>query len=218
MSGMSRFTQNVVDLLAARRFWFMFVLPMLMFGVVAVATPNLLNFALISLSTVICIAYWPETYRILAEKSPLDEQSFLIIGIFGSWSTVIYMSALTLVWRYLDQPLWIPNSDLTSFRIFAMCGAAYMHIQPHAMRPSVPTQRLLKVGYIAALVVFLGLVALNMDRLRSIWQRAREPHDLHQPMSLKDEENEIYNRLRHYGQSEDRAEDYVVGPLPVPQR
>lgn len=218
MLALQHFVRGVVDLFAARRFWLMLMLPSLTFAAVALATPDqifiiFLNFVLISLSTVICIAYGPEAYRILAGKSLLDEQGSVIVGIFTAWFTVIYLTVLNLFWRYLGQPSWIPNSDLTSFRIFLMCFAASMHIRPHVMRERVPTRRLLNIGIGAAVVVFVTLIVVYSGDLRRMWQSSREPYRA-QPISLR--EGGIYSRPHRLGQADDRPEDFIAGPVPRP--
>ena len=177
MKMIAAFARGLWGLLSARLFWKICVLPIIFWGLLAVLTPDpvliiILRVFLIAFAVNVCVAYGHETFMILSERAPFDRQGKIIVGVFLSWSTYVYLSALSLIWRYYGQPPWVLNSDLASLPIFVGCGAAALHLSPHVMHGRVPTRRLLYIGMILAIATAIALFAVYATDIYILWQRS----------------------------------------------
>jgi hypothetical protein len=78
----------------SRLFW-LFIVPNIVFGAIALLTPatgfiTVLNAALVALAMGVCLAYGPPVIAVLAsDKRPMDRADWLGIGIFCSWFAVV---------------------------------------------------------------------------------------------------------------------------------
>lgn len=134
-------------------------------GALALATnaPPLiefLNFLLLSCAIGALVTFFTRMWAALFSPNPRpgDIVSF---AIWWGWFAWVETRLLSLIWRYLDKPDALIDSDLTTHTIAIALLAALGHIAgPEAIEGRVPTKEWVRIGaFVAAgLSVFVCLV------------------------------------------------------------
>ena len=146
--------------LFGRRFWIYFVLPQVVFGVLAVLTDAsdlipILSVALVALSFGVCVAFLPAALTFFSGTGAMDRADALSIGIFATWFGSALSGSWGVAWRYAGEPLWLANNDFVSyFRYMAVCGAILHLAAPGAITDRIPPSRWVKIGAIVAVSIF----------------------------------------------------------------
>lgn len=123
------------------------------------------NVVMLSLAFGIVVAYAPSVWQDL-KSATLDGAAILSIGIFASWSAIIYRTGSSILWRLNDKPVEWLDSGVWGFHIGISCFAALCHlIAPEAVSGRVPKRQWVRIGIMVAFGVFVGagMVVLNLD-------------------------------------------------------
>ncbi len=158
-----------------RRFWYLLALPILVFVPLAYYTEDtalilVLNIVLASVASAITVTFTPEAMRILIGKGHMNRGDLFAYGIWLSWGAVVYRVIETLAWRYLGQPMWLVNSDITSGNLFISCVAGIFHIaRPGELNDRLPIRQNIRIGIIVGLSVAAGLAVVERDDICVAW-------------------------------------------------
>ena len=164
-----------MQFLSRRRFWVLIVLPPALFVFLSYMTQDqalilILSVVLTAISTTATVAFTPEAFRIIHADVPMTRSSYLVYGIWVSWSANVYGACLGLFWRFVGEPDWIPDSDFTSLRLFLLCVAGACHvIKPDGLTEHVPTREAIRVGLIVGAAVGIGLLIVYFPDICTAW-------------------------------------------------
>ena len=165
------------------RFLGLFVLPNIVFAVLAItaeALPliSILNLVVITLAVNICIAFAPSAIKSMFGTHQLNKVDFLTLGIFSVWFSIVLGTGMTLVWRYLGEPSWVIDNNFNSYRSFMLVCAAVFHLaSPGSIHDAVPSRRWIKIGAWIAAGVFAALLLLYASDVRQNFRLTIKPHD-----------------------------------------
>lgn len=146
------------------RFFWLFIMPNIVFGVIALATSatimiSVLNAALFAVAIGVCFAYGPPVLNTLVSGRTMDRADWLGIGIFCSWFSIVIIRAWSIIWRYLGKPEWLLESDIVSYALYLQLCAAVFHLAaPGAIGNRVPPRRWINIGVAVAVFIFAALV------------------------------------------------------------
>lgn len=149
-----------------RRVLTLFIVPNLLYALVALSTDaqlliTLLNGALLALAVGVCVAYYPVVWLVLKDEAENDTADWLGLGVFCSWAAIVYARIFSMIWRaWGGDGDWMLNSDLVTYQLFLSISAAVFHLgAPGAIgNRRVPTVRWVKTGIYAAAGAFGALV------------------------------------------------------------
>lgn len=147
-----------------RRFFWLFIVPNLVFAVVALLTNatamiSILNLALLAGAIGVCLAYGPSVLNTLTTGRAMDRADWLGVGIFCSWFSIVVIRAWSIVWRYLGKPEWLLESDIVSYALYLQLCAVVFHLAaPGAIGDRVPARRWINIGIFVAALIFVALV------------------------------------------------------------
>jgi len=150
-----------------KRFFLFFILPQIIFlcSVLALGGSQLIeifNILNLSLAVGVVVAYAPVVFNSIFSDRPLDRADWLGIGIFLSWFATIELRTYSIIWRWMDQPLWLTQSEILSYALFCQTTAAIFHLAaPGAINNRIPTRRWINIG-IAVTLVVIGALALGL--------------------------------------------------------
>ena len=153
----------------------LYTLPLAAFAALSYATEDqalilILNIVLAAFATTIVVSFSGEQVRIAFDRGPMSRGAWFAFGIWWSWGAVDFRIGESLVWRYLNEPAWLINSDITSFGLFASCVGAIGHIvRPGDLAERLPRREVVKVALIAGAAVALGLAYLLWPDIRAAW-------------------------------------------------
>ncbi|MDB5177500.1 MAG: hypothetical protein JWN75_1168 [Candidatus Saccharibacteria bacterium] len=145
------------------RLLYMFVLPNVLFAIVALATSastliTVLNAALFAIAVGVCLAYGPPVVRILMTEDQMDTADWLGVGIFCSWASIVFIRAWSIVWRSMGKPEWLLESDIVTYALYLQLCAAIFHLAaPGGINSRVPTRRWIDIGITVSVTIFVVL-------------------------------------------------------------
>lgn len=160
-----------------RRFTTLFLLPQAFFAMVALPSEapwliGMLNGISLALSVGVCVAFVPAMVAIFFSPNQLEKGDYLSFGIWLTWLAVVMQAGWSIVWRSRGMPLWMANTDFTSYFLFMRtCGAVFHLAAPGAVDNRIPTRRWVMIGSLIAVAVALVLAlgwVLNMVALREL--------------------------------------------------
>lgn len=146
------------------RLLLLFVVPNVIILALMILTPNvrligIFNALNLALSTWVVVAFSPVVFDVLLTNRHIDRADYLGMGIFLGWSSIIVLRTYSIVWRWLDQPLWLTDSDILNYGLFLQTCAAVLHLAaPDAIENRVPPRRWIKIGAVAGAVVLICLL------------------------------------------------------------
>lgn len=146
------------------RLFLLFVVPNLLIVGLMAGTPNVrligvLNALNLALATWVVVAFSPVVFDVLLSRRNIDRADYLGMGIFLGWSSTIVLRTYSIVWRWMDQPLWLTDSDILNYGLFLQTCAAVLHLAaPDAIDNRVPPRRWIKIGAVAGAVVLIVLL------------------------------------------------------------
>lgn len=149
--------------LLAPRLWRMVILPAVAFSVLAATTEDrafilVLNIVQFGLAIAVVTAFSPEVWRILVRQRPMTRGSWMAYGIWVGWGAVVWRTAESLIWRFLGQPPWLVNSDVTSAYLYMGCVGALAHIvRPGELDERIPAPEQIRIGLIIGTLAAIGL-------------------------------------------------------------
>ncbi len=108
----------------------LFLLGAALFG--SEAMIGILNAAIVALAAGVCVAYFTTTRDIVLGRLPLNKVHWLALGIFLSWAGTQLGRWWSIVWRWLDQPMWLANSWIVAYGLFP--GGLRRLFPPHRRR------------------------------------------------------------------------------------
>ncbi|AWN47112.1 hypothetical protein DK419_12975 [Methylobacterium terrae] len=122
---------------------------------------GILNAAIVALAAGVCVAYFTTTRDIVFGRLPLNKVHWLALGIFLSWAGTQLGRWWSIVWRWLDQPMWLANSTIVAYGLFLVACGAYFHlIADEAIgEERVPPQRWIRWGAVVAVAIFMMVLA-----------------------------------------------------------
>jgi hypothetical protein len=121
----------------------------------------------ISLSFMVCVAYWRNAMScfLVVGKWP-DKVSLIALGIVMSWASVCSNGLWGMFWRLSGQPGWMVNNDFYQSWVMFNCVAAGLHIiSPNLLGHGVPnTDRARLAGAFGlAFVLIMAVSVLKPD-------------------------------------------------------
>jgi hypothetical protein len=95
----------------------------------------------ISMSMMVCVAYWNRAMSCFTVVGQWPEKVPLIaLGIVMSWASVCSNGLWGMFWRLSGQPAWMVNNDFYQSWVMFNCIAAGLHIiAPNLLGQDVPT-------------------------------------------------------------------------------
>lgn len=154
------------------RLFYLFVLPNIVFCLVAMVAPadllvQMLNGAIVALGIGVCIAYFPVIRGVLTDRHRwIDRADILALGIFLGWLAICGRAVWGLVWRYNEKPDdWVDGGVVSYLLYVGVCAAAFHLLAPGAVGHRIPSREWVKVGVICAagvMSIFVGSWLLNV--------------------------------------------------------
>ncbi|MCX5495800.1 hypothetical protein OSH11_13885 [Kaistia dalseonensis] len=120
---------------------------------------EVLNGALLGVSTAVLIAYLPEALR-AAAKPRLDKTDQLILGIVVTWIGTDLFRAWGIYSRVAGFPEWMRYSPMLGFLIYLFILGGVLHITaPNSIADHVPRAAWIRVGAAIGVGAFIaGLI------------------------------------------------------------
>lgn len=148
-----------------RRVLLLFLLPHAIFAGLALPTAApwliaILNGSSLALSMGVCVAFLPAMFGIFFKPGALDRGDYLSFGIWLTWFAVIMQAIWSMIWRWRGMPLWMADTDFTSYFLFMrVCGAVFHLAAPGAIDNHIPPRRWIMIGILIALAVIAVMLA-----------------------------------------------------------
>ncbi len=152
----------------AWRFLWLFLIPNAVIVAAALVTdahPLIfwLNSVVVALAVCVCIAFAPAIFKIFTEERDLDRADIMAFGVWLSWFSIILRTGLSLVWRLQGAPMWMVNTDYSSYYLFMTAFAAACHVAaPGALAERVPVRKWTVIGLIAAAAVLAAIAVSTL--------------------------------------------------------
>lgn len=150
----------------------LFLLPNLAFlGVALFLDPSMmitgLNAALVALSTGVVVSYLFDALKTVAGHQPMKKVHWLVLGITTHWAGTDGQRMWSIVWRWLDSPMWMVNSYFIAYCLFASTAGAYFHLAASEAlgEERIPRKQWVRYGALVAAAILIALtVGFVVDR------------------------------------------------------
>ena len=162
-----------------RRLLFLLLLPNAFFALLAVPSDapwliGILNGCSLALSAGVCVAFLPSVFAIFFKPTRLDRGDYLSFGIWLTWFAVIMQATGSIIWRSKGMPIWMADTDFTSYFLFMrVCGAVLHLAAPGAIDNQIPPRRWIMIGIIIAVAVLAVIAAGSLMNLMAVQEIGR---------------------------------------------
>lgn len=118
-----------------------------------------LNAVLVALATGVVISFIADAIKTVVSRRPMTKVHWLVLGITTHWAGTDGQRVFSIIWRWLDQPMWMTNSHFISYFLFLNSIGAYFHLTAsEAMgEERIPRAQWVRYGALAAAAILVAL-------------------------------------------------------------